>query len=171
VFPRFEAGCLLFWDPCVSAFRGPRTSGSYWGLSASSVFEARVASVVCSRPTCLRLSRPLLPPFRVFLLATQRAYEIRLKYTYVGLYLYNINSHSSKTVEHCYCYSYSLLYNCCDNNATHCYLVFTAYLSLLWQQQQILPTHNLAYSCYILTCCLYNLTSTYTSWTLDRSFG
>ena len=37
------------------------------------LFEARVASVVCPRLTCLRFSRPLLPPFMAFLLATQQS--------------------------------------------------------------------------------------------------
>jgi len=65
-----------------------------------------VASVVCPRPACLRFSRPLLPPFRVFLLATQELTSSN-SYTYIILTTIPL-----KTVEHCYSYSYSLLYNC-----------------------------------------------------------
>ena len=58
-----EATCLLFWDPRVSAFRGPRTSGSYWGPSCL-LSKARVPSVF----------EVLVPPFRVFLFATQKSF-------------------------------------------------------------------------------------------------
>ena len=48
------------------------------------LIEARVAS--CPRPACLRFSRPLLPPLRVFLFATQMSLLAPtqiLMYTYI----------------------------------------------------------------------------------------
>ena len=50
------------------------------------LIEARVASVVCPRLTCLRFSRPLLPPFMAFLLATQQSLRAPTQiymYTYI----------------------------------------------------------------------------------------
>ena len=100
--PVLRPACLRFSRPtCLRSYWGPRTSGSYWGLSASSVFEARVASVVCSRPTCLRLSRSSC---------------LRLGFSYLqpkelissnsNTLMYSILTilfpTSSKTVEHCY---------------------------------------------------------------------
>jgi len=58
----FWGHCLLFWDPRVSAFWGPRTSGSYRGPSCL-LSKARVPSVF----------EVLVPPLRVFLLATQKS--------------------------------------------------------------------------------------------------
>ena len=76
-FLRPLASC--FWDPSVSAFWGPRTSGSYWGPSRL-LSKARVPSVF----------EVLVPPLRVFLLATQKSSQAQKSSnsnTYEWLYI------------------------------------------------------------------------------------
>ena len=74
----------------------------------SPLFEVRVPPVLIEARAALpSVFEVLVPPFRVFLLATQ---ELVSSYSNTNVYLYNITPIPLKTVEHCY--SYSFLHYC-----------------------------------------------------------